>query len=52
MYIIVATCFGFAASNDLFIYPKYMKLKEKYKQFVNQDEYLALNGDQNGGINK
>lgn len=52
MYIIVSTCFAFAASNDLLIYPKYKKLKEKYRQFVNQDEYLALNGDNNGGINK
>ena len=43
MYIIVGTCFVFAASNDLFIAPKYYKLKEKYKQFKNQDDYIALN---------
>ena len=43
MYIIVGTCFAFAATNDLFITPKYNKLKERYKQFKNQDEYEALN---------
>jgi cell division protein FtsW (lipid II flippase) len=48
MYIIVGTCFLFAASNDLLIYPKYKALKEKYVQFRNQDEYMALNGGENG----
>ena len=52
MYIIVGTCFAFAATNDLIITPKYNKIKERYKQFKNQDEYIALNGEQNGGINK
>ena len=47
MYIIIITCFVFAATNDLFITPKYNKLKEKYKQFKNQDEYIELNGDGN-----
>lgn len=51
MYIIVGTCFAFAATNDLFITPKYSKLKEKYRQFLNQDEYIAMNGDNNGEIN-
>ena len=45
MYTIVGTCFTFAATNDLWISPKYKKLKEKYKQFKNQDEYLAMNGE-------
>ena len=45
MYAIVGTCFAFAATNDLWISPKYKALKEKYKQFKNQDEYLALNGE-------
>lgn len=45
MYAIVGTCFTFAATNDLWISPKYKALKEKYKQFKNQDEYLALNGE-------
>ena len=43
MYIVVSTCFAFAATNDLIISPKYKKLKDKYKQYVNQDEYEALN---------
>ena len=43
MYIIVGACFTFAATNDLFIAPKYTRLKEKYKQFRNQDEYIAMN---------
>lgn len=43
MYAIVGSCFAFAAANDLFIAPKYTRLKEKYKQFRNQDEYIALN---------
>ena len=51
MYIIVGTCFAFAATNDLIIAPKYNKIKERYKQFKNQDDYIALNGEQNGGIN-
>lgn len=50
MYIIVSACFALAATNDLFISPKYHKLKEKYKQFKNQDEYIALNGDVKDGI--
>ena len=48
MYIIVGTCFLFAATNDLIITPKYKKLKEKYKQFVNQDEYIAQNEVEDG----
>ena len=52
MYIIVSACFAFAATNDLFITPKYTKLREKYKQFVNQDEYIALNGEENAESNK
>ena len=43
MYTIVGTCFTFAATNDLWISPKYKKLKEKYKQFKNQDEYEMRN---------
>ena len=43
MYLIVSICFLFAATNDLIICPKYNKIKEKYKQYVNQDEYEALN---------
>ena len=35
--------FAFAAANDLIIAPKFTRLKEKYKQFRNQDEYIALN---------
>ena len=50
MYIIVSTCFLFAATNDLFITPKYNKLKEKYKQFKNQDEYIQLNGEMKDGV--
>ena len=45
MYAIVGTCFAFAATNDLWISPKYNKLKDKYKQFKNQDEYIAMNGE-------
>ena len=45
MYIIIATCFAFAAANDLFISPKYNKIKDKYKQFKNQDDYIAMNGE-------
>ena len=52
MYIVVGACFTFAAVNDLIITPKYNKLKEKYKQFMNQDEYIALNGDNNGESNE
>ena len=43
MYTIVGSCFAFAATNDIIIAPKYNKLKERYKQFKNQDEYVALN---------
>lgn len=43
MYAIVGSCFAFAAANDLIIAPKFTRLKEKYKQFRNQDEYIALN---------
>lgn len=46
MYAIVGSCFAFAAANDLFISPKYNKLKEKYRQFKNQDEYEAENGSE------
>lgn len=52
MYIIVITCFSFAAVNDLIITPKYTKLRDKYKQFVNQDEYIALNGGDNAESNE
>ena len=45
MYIIISTCFAFAAANDLFISPKYNKIKDKYKQFKNQDDYIAMNGE-------
>ena len=45
MYIIVSTCFLFAATNDLIISPKYKKIKERYKQFKNQDLYLKENED-------
>ena len=48
MYIIVGTCFLFAASNDIIIAPKYKKYKEKYKQYANQDEYGAINGGVDG----
>lgn len=48
MYIIVGACFAFAATNDLIITPKYNKLKEKYRQFVNQDEYIAQNEVEDG----
>lgn len=43
-YLIVGTCFAFAATNDLIIAPKYAKLKDRYKQYLNQDEYERLNG--------
>lgn len=43
MYTIVGTCFVFAFTNDLIIYPKYSKLKEKYKHYVTQDEYEEMN---------
>lgn len=46
-YIIVGSCFLFAATNDLWISPKYKQLKEKYKQFKNQDEYMAVNENGN-----
>ena len=49
MYIIVGTCFAFAATNDLIISPKYNKLKAKYQQFKNQDEYLAMNEENENG---
>lgn len=52
MYIIVSTCFAFAATNDLFISPKYNKLKEKYKQFKNQDEYIQMNGEMKDGAKR
>lgn len=45
MYIVIGACFAFAMSDDLFVNPKYVKLKEKYKQFKNQDEYLEMNKD-------
>lgn len=51
MYAIVSSCFAFAASNDLFIAPKYNKLKERYKQFKNQDEYIAMNEVKQDGTN-
>lgn len=50
MYAIVGACFAFAASNDLMISPKYNKLKAKYQQFKNQDEYLAMNEENKDGI--
>lgn len=43
MYLIVGTCFTFALTNDLIISPKYEKLKNKYQQYLNQDEYEELN---------
>ena len=43
MYVIISVCFTFAATNDIIITPKYKKLKEKYIQFKNQDEYIAMN---------
>ena len=52
MYVIVGVCFAFAATNDLFITPKYQKLKDKYKQFKNQDEYLELNKENEDGIER
>lgn len=42
-YVIVGICFVFAASNDLWIAPKYNKLKNKYEQYVQQDEYEERN---------
>ena len=52
MYIIVGACFAFAATNDLIISPKYKKLKAKYIQFKNQDEYLAMNEENDNGIER
>lgn len=52
MYIIIATCFAFAATNDLIIAPKYTKIKEKYKQFKNQDDYIAMNGENDNGAKR
>lgn len=52
MYIIVGACFTFAATNDLVIAPKYKKLKAKYQQFKNQDEYLAINKENDNGIER
>lgn len=52
MYVIVGVCFAFAAANDLLITPKYTKLKDKYKQFKNQDEYLELNKENEDGIER
>lgn len=43
MYLIVGTCFVNAAVNDLLIAPKYEKLKDKYIQYKNQDEYEERN---------
>lgn len=43
MYLIVGTCFTFAFTNDLIINPKYTKLKNKYEQYKNQDEYNNRN---------
>lgn len=43
MYAIVGSCFAFAAANDIIIAPKYKKLKDRYVQFKNQDEYIAMN---------
>lgn len=45
MYIVIGACFAFAITDDLLVNPKYVKLKEKYKQFKNQDEYLEMNKD-------
>lgn len=39
MYLIVGTCFAFAFINDLIISPQYTKLKNKYEQYKNMDEY-------------
>ena len=43
MYLIVSVCFVNAATNDILITPKYNKLKTKYEQFKNQDEYEMRN---------
>lgn len=43
MYLIVGSCFTFAFTNDLIIAPKYNKLKTKYEQYKNQDEYMRRN---------
>ena len=48
MYIVVGTCFLFAATDDLIITPKYNKAKERYEQFKNQDDYNAMNEVTNG----
>lgn len=49
MTLIISTCFAFACVNDVVISPKYKKLKEKYKQYKNQDEYIELNGGDDNG---
>lgn len=43
MYLIVSVCFVNAATNDILITPKYTKLKTKYEQYKNQDEYEMRN---------
>lgn len=43
MYTIVGTCFTFSACNDLWIGPKYHRLRDKYRQYKNQDEYERIN---------
>lgn len=48
MYIVISTCFIFAASNDLLFCPKYKKAKERYEQFKNQDAYISMNEVNNG----
>ncbi len=48
MYIVISTCFIFAASNDLLFCPKYKKAKERYEQFKNQDAYISINEVNNG----
>lgn len=52
MYTIVITCFAFAAANDVIITPRYKKAKERYEQFKNQDEYIALNEEGESDGNK
>lgn len=52
MSIIVVTCFVFASVNDLYITPKYTKLKERYVQFKNQDEYVEMNEVKDNGIKR
>lgn len=42
-YVVVGTCFLFAAANDLWIGPKYEKLKNTYEQYKNQDAYEERN---------